>query len=217
MTLGIYGTGGAGREIYMIFDVAPHMYDKWDEIVFIDDINEVKEVYGCKVYTFNELKKKFSVDDIQIIIAVGEPKSKKILYEKVKEAGYKLATIISPLALVSRDAIIKEGVLINENVSVSAGAVIEENVLVNGKTIIGHDVHIEPHCQISSFSIIGGKTNVGEETFIGMSSCIKDHIIIGEKCVISMGAVVMKNVNPNRVVMGNPAREIAENTGYIFK
>lgn len=78
-------------------------------------------------------------------------------------------------------------------------------------------MHIEPHCQISSFSIIGGKTNVGEETFIGMSSCIKDHIIIGEKCVISMGAVVMKNVNPNRVVMGNPAREIAENTGYIFK
>ena len=101
--------------------------------------------------------------------------------------------------------------------TISSDAVLEDNVFINGKTIIGHDVHIGMHCQISSFSIVAGYTQVGEETYIGVSSSIRDHIVVGHNVIDSMGAVVMKDVRDNKVVMGNPAREIAENSGSVFK
>ena len=142
---------------------------------------------------------------------------RKKLYDRVAESGLGLATIIHPLAQVSGSAKIGEGVVIQEHVTISSDAVLEDNVFINGKTIIGHDVHIGMHCQISSFSIVAGYTQVGEETYIGVSSSIRDHIVVGHNVIVSMGAVVMKDVRDNKVVMGNPAREIAENSGSVFK
>ena len=37
MRLGIYGTGGSGREVFDMIEMNPSLKKCWDEIIFIDD------------------------------------------------------------------------------------------------------------------------------------------------------------------------------------
>lgn len=218
MNLAIYGTGGSGREVYELLERNDSVRKCWEEIIFVDDTKEAGEFWDCPMMPLEDVKKKYKSDEIKIIVAVGEPKVRKLLADKVKEAGYGLATIIHPTAAISPRAKIADGVFIQDYVAVSAEAVIDENVFINGRSIIGHDVHVKPNCQISSHVAIGGWTIIGEGVYIGLSASLRDHIEVGDHAVVSMGSVVLKDVHEDRVVMGNPAREIASSAeGRVFK
>lgn len=209
--LAIYGTGGSAVDVYDMVTLCPSLRTAWDGIVFIDDFKEAGEFNGCPMMPFNAFCETYDVDSVRILITPGEPKAREMLMNRVCERGYQLATLVHPLALVSPSAHIGVGVLIQENVAVCAGATIEDNVWINGKAIVGHDVTIGKNSVICSFSIVSGHTLVGECCYIGISSAVRDHITIGDHSIISMGAAVMKNVRQKMIVMGNPAREIAEN------
>ena len=218
MKLAIYGTGGSGRELYEIIMITREWDEKWEEFVFIDDTKPDGEFLSCRMVTFASFCQLCPTEGIEVAIAVGEPAARKTIYERVTGAGYELATIIHPTCALSPSAVFGRGVIVKDSVSISAGAVIKDNAYINGISMIGHDVEIGEHCQISSHAVIAGNTKVGPGVYIGISACVRDHIEIGENAIISMGAVVMKNVRPNRVVMGNPAREIAENKDrQVFK
>ena len=218
MKLAVYGTGGSGLEMLELVVYCVGLEGHWDELMFIDDTKDPGEFHGYQMFPFEDFSKRFSIDDVEVSIAVGEPAIRKVLYDKVVNKGYRLATIIHPTAVVSPTATLGQGVVLQDNVSVSAGANIGENVYVNGITLIGHGVEIGEHCQISSHVVIAGNTKVGPGVYIGISACVRDHIEIGENAIIAMGAVVMKSVHPGRTVMGNPAREIAENKDHkVFK
>ncbi len=47
---------------------------------------------------------------------------------------------------------------------------------------------------------------IGEDVWVGPGATIKDHITIGHDSLIGAGAVVVSDVEPNQVVIGNPAR-----------
>lgn len=218
MILGIYGTGGSGKETFEMVNGNEALKNRWDEIIFIDDTKDEGIFWRCKMFSFLRVSELYNTSDIEIIVSIGEPKYRKKLADRVREKGYKLATIIHPLAIVSPSSTIGKGVLIQDYVYVSAEAHICDNVYINGRTIIGHNVEIGENCQVSSHSIISGNTTIGDNCFIGMASAIREHLSVGENAIISMGAIVMKDVRANKIVMGNPAREIAENTEQkVFK
>lgn len=57
MVIGIYGSGGMGKEIYdMFFTSTENMYD---EAVFIDDVTDKDHVYGCPVLNYRAFIKNF--------------------------------------------------------------------------------------------------------------------------------------------------------------
>ena len=216
MKLAIYGTGNSGLEMLELITCCEELKKRWEELVFIDDTKEPGEFQGCRMLPFSDFVNTFRTDEIEIIIAVGEPASRKALYDRVTERGYHLGVIVHPTAVVSPSAKLGQGAVIKDSVSVSSGAVIGENVYVNGISLIGHGAVIGAHSQISSHVVIAGNTVVGTEVYVGISACVRDHIEIGDHAVIAMGAVVMKDVRPHRTAMGNPAREIAEST-QVFK
>jgi len=218
MKLGIYGTGGTGRELYeIILDIFEIKGKIFDEIIFVDDITTDKELFGCRILNFNELLKEKN-KDIKFSIAVGEPQLRNILRKKVAEAGYALITISHPSAVVSRYAKISNGVILKRHCIISNKAIINENCLIQANCIIGHDVVINEDCIISNFVSIGGFTSVGDRTYIAMNSSIRDRIRIGSDSIIGMGSVVVKDVKDNCVVFGNPGKMVAKNDSKkVFK
>ena len=71
MTLGIYGSGGLGREVYELALSINDKYSKWKEIVFVDDAADtINSPRDLPVYTYSELKKHFSTENIQFCIAI---------------------------------------------------------------------------------------------------------------------------------------------------
>jgi acetyltransferase-like isoleucine patch superfamily enzyme len=54
-------------------------------------------------------------------------------------------------------------------------------------------------------------TRIGRNCFIGGESIILPGVTIGDNCVIGAGSVVTRDVPPNSVVAGNPAKVIRSN------
>ena len=49
---------------------------------------------------------------------------------------------------------------------------------------------------------------IGERVWIGSSAIVLPGIMIGEGSIIGAGSVVTRDVEPNTVVVGSPARQL---------
>ncbi len=55
---------------------------------------------------------------------------------------------------------------------------------------------------------IEGPVTVGRNCWVGMAVCILPGVHIGEGCIVGAGAVVVKDLEPWTVCVGNPARPV---------
>lgn len=219
MNLGIYCAGGFGKEI---FDVALRDNEKnrkWDNIFFIDDFQVDNSIcYLGKVYSLEYVKNVFSLNNVEIVIASGEPAVRKKIYEKTKILGFKFAKVIDPSAIISSTAILGEGVIITSNCIIASSAEIGNNVAINVKSIVGHDIKISNNVVLSSMVNIGGSCFIGESTYLGMGCLIKEGLEIGDQVIIGMGSVVHNDISSEMIALGNPARPMRRNIDKkIFK
>jgi UDP-N-acetylglucosamine acyltransferase len=73
---------------------------------------------------------------------------------------------------------------------------------------VGHDAYIGADCELSPGTVIGGHVHVGTGVRFGVNACVRPFIRIGTGARIGCGAVVVKDVEPGVVVVGNPARPL---------
>jgi len=218
MILGIYGAGGVGREILDLARVINAAKNSWDKIVFINDFKKESYVNGAEVFTFDEFKTSFTVDNAKITIAVGEPKVRRLLREKVTDGGYKLQTLIHPNAFVGTATIIGDGTIIQFGTFVSCNVKIGENVLLEPCSKVSHDSVVGNDAVISAYVVISGNCTVGELSYVGISVAVRENISIGGSTIIGMGSAVLRDIPENVVAFGNPARVMKSNvSGRVFK
>lgn len=148
------------------------------------------------------------VDKADFVITVGFIKNPAIrikLYNKVKEAGGKLATIVASTAYVSKYAEIGEGTVVMHNAFVNAGAKVGNNVILNTFTNIEHDAEIGDQCHISTGTMVNGECKVGKNCFIGSQSVLANCITIGDDIIVGAGSFVRKSITEKGIYSGNPA------------
>lgn len=73
---------------------------------------------------------------------------------------------------------------------------------------LGHDVLVGADCELSPGAVVCGSAELGDGVRMGVNSCVRPFIKVGAGARIGMGAVVVKDVPPGAVVVGNPARPI---------
>lgn len=215
MILLIYGSGGLGHEVY---DIAKRINDKenrWSEISFIDDVRAEDNLNGVNVYKFQQI---LSLDDLECVVAVGEPVSREKLYDKLKQHNLKIGIIVDPTAVVSESAVIEEGVIICPFVIIATGVYLHINSFVQPSAVIGHDIKIGKHSIISAGALPGGGSVFGDKVYVGMGAIIKEKVNIGENSIIGMGSCVHNDIPSDVIALGNPARVMRRNEeNKIFK
>lgn len=166
-----------------------------------------KEILSTKVIGTDDEIPSY-VDKAEFVITVGfikNPATRIKLYNRVKEAGGKLATIIASTAHVSKYAEIGEGTVVMHQAFVNAGAKIGNNVILNTFSNVEHDAVVGDQCHISTGAMINGDCKVGKNVFIGSQSVLANGITIGDDIIIGAGSFARKNLNIKGIYSGNPA------------
>ncbi len=130
-------------------------------------------------------------------IAIGQIKEWKPrlrLYEYLKSLHVTMPTIISPLAHVSRYAVVDEGSIVMHQAIVNSGAYVGTNCIINSNALIEHDVSVEDHCHISTAAIVNGGATIRRCSFVGSNAVIREGIEVGDNCIVGAGMVVMHSV-----------------------
>lgn len=101
---------------------------------------------------------------------------------------------------------------------------LNDNCVVTGSTLIlTHDFSIY-HAAIGCKKITKndpefkrtGKVIIGENAFVGANCIILPGVNIGNNSIVGAGSVVTKDVTPDTIVAGNPARIIKSVDEYFY-
>lgn len=84
---------------------------------------------------------------------------------------------------------------------------IGENVKIDNLVYVAHNNYIGKNAVITAQVVLCGSTRVEEGAWIAPNSSIINRVTIGAYSKVGMGSVVTKDVEPNTVVFGNPARK----------
>jgi UDP-2-acetamido-3-amino-2,3-dideoxy-glucuronate N-acetyltransferase len=130
-------------------------------------------------------------------------------------------------AYVGSKAEIGDNVMIGSLTHVDYGVKIGSNTRIEGSvyipplTVIGNNVFIGPAAAFTndpypmSPKMIG--VTVEDGAIIGGRSVFKPGVTVGRNSVVAMASVVTKNVPPDTVVMGHPARPAYSRAEYDRK
>lgn len=108
------------------------------------------------------------------------------------------------------------GVMIGQNVEIGANVCIDRGTLDNTEIDdfvkidnlchIAHNVHIGAKSKVIAMSMLAGSSNLGEEVYVAPGTLVNNQVSVGGRSVVGLGAMVLKDVEEGKVVVGAPAK-----------
>jgi sugar O-acyltransferase (sialic acid O-acetyltransferase NeuD family) len=203
----IIGAKGLAKELLQMLESSGATTD----LAFFDDVNlDMPNLIFAKYPVLKaeeEVLNHFNSDN-RFMLGLGNPNYRLKLYERFVSFGGELVGLKGNNVNVGNYVTIGEGATFMDNVNISNGVQIGKGLLAYYNTIITHDVEIGDFVELSPSSTLLGHVKIGNQAQIGAGAIILPRLQIGTGAVIGAGAVVTKNVEPNTVVAGNPAKVI---------
>jgi len=210
----IVGAGGFGREVKMLIDQINAGSKQYNLLGFYDDsVQKGRKVFGLEVLgSIEELNQ--VTKPTAISIAIGSPKIKKAIIDKLSNTMLSFPRLIHPSVVlgipsetIGIGAIICAGTIITVNIKIG------EFVILNLGCTVGHDTVIGNFCSFMPQSNIAGEVVLGEAVYGGMGVGIINQVTIGNNVTLGAGSVVVKNISSNCLAVGIPAKVIKEYEG----
>jgi sugar O-acyltransferase (sialic acid O-acetyltransferase NeuD family) len=180
---------------------------------------DTEELCGLPVVAFEEVEQRYPPSDHDAFVALSSAQLNRIrtrFFHAVKDKGYDCASYISSHAFVWHNATIGENAFVFEDNTIQHRVSIGDNVVLWSGNHIGHSSVIHDHCFVTSHVVISGFCEIGESSFLGVNACLGDGLTVGHDAVIGAGAVVVKDLPPRGVYVGNPAKATGRDSFASF-
>ncbi|MCR5564293.1 MAG: NeuD/PglB/VioB family sugar acetyltransferase [Gammaproteobacteria bacterium] len=185
---------------------------KYDVACFIDsDPSRVGETYlGHRIEgTYEDIDwigEKYKTK--KFFIAFGNMKYRKNTFVLFINKGWEPVNIIHPNAVISPDAKIGKGVLIECGCLITPNPIIGDNVVVNTGSQVNHDNIVEDNVYIASGVVLSGGVTIKENTLLDDGVIVTLGITVPPNSIFGAGTIVTKNYQDEGVYYGVPARKI---------
>ena len=207
----IIGAGGFGREVFDTIQEINRIKPKFKVVGFIDE-DETKynkticgiEVCGNLDFFNNEICQHGKT---RAVIAIGSPHMKERIAKTLEERVI-WETVIHPTAYISGHAVINNGCIIQCFSAINSNVILNEHCIVNCNCVIGHDTSIGNYSSLMPMCGIMGNCKISERVYIGVGAVSIQGITIGADAIVGAGSVVIRDVDTEATVVGNPAKRI---------
>ena len=207
-SLAIFGAGQHGK-VVLACARARAIYSVYS---FLDDRAGIKGkmVDGIEVVGGRILPKSNKIPrGTFFIIGLGDIGKRVEIENIIRQAGYPFATIIHPRAIVGENAVIGEGTLVEAGCLVAQGARIGRHVILNPGSSVNHDNVIGDFVHVAGGVVLGGGVSIGDRTLLGVGAVVGSHVRIGSNVRVSAGALIVRDVPDDSVVVARPSRVMA--------
>ena len=205
----IIGAGGLSKETLSAVTAINSVRPQWTVLGFVDDNPALHgtTVQGLPVLGPSELVAEHP--DAGLVMTIASPKNlgnRKRIVERLDVPADRYATIVHPAASVAAGTELGPGSVFLAGSVVTAPQAIGAHVVAMPHTTITHDDAISDYVLFASGVLLSGSVSIGESAYLGSGCMIREGLTIGARSLIGMGAVVLCDVPPGEVWVGNPAR-----------
>jgi acetyltransferase EpsM len=203
------GGGGFAREVLeTIYTINKQTNEEIRPIGFVYDGGSKdtdRLIHGLPVLGEIAYLQDIDLKEIRIVASVGRNSWRAKMVEEAKKYGANFLSIIHPTVTLSKWAKIGEGAIIQRYSGIMPEVIIGDFFVANGFVSIGHDSIIGNYVHINTNAFISGGTVIGNNVFIGVKATVLT-CSVGNDSVIGACALVTKDVPPNSMAKGIPAR-----------
>lgn len=199
----IIGASGHGK---VVADIAMKM-DRWKEISFLDDNEDIKSSMGIRVIGKVSDVSKY-IDEYDIFVGIGNNAIRKGIYEKLEGISANIPTLIHPSAIIGEQVELGIGTVVMAGVVINCCTKIGKGCIINTGSTIDHDNVIEDFVHISPGVHLAGTVKVKQYSWLGIGSVVSNNVCITSRCLTGAGTVVVKDIVESGTYVGVPARRV---------
>lgn len=199
----IIGASGHGR---VVADIALKM-NKWENIAFLDDDEDIKVSLGLEVIGKSEDAFKH-INDTDIFVAIGNNAIREKVQEKLYIKGASIPVLVHPNAVIGEQVELGIGTVIMAGVVINCCTKLGRGCIINTGATLDHDNLIEDYVHISPGVNLAGTVKVGKGSWLGVGSTINNNVNITSDCKVGSGAVVVRDITEPGTYVGVPAIKI---------
>lgn len=198
----IFGTNGMAKDLCNFIESDGHKM-----AAYILDEKYIKEntFYGKEVIPYEKLAKRYSKDEITILVMIGYSKMNEIrrmILERCRLDGWNISSFIHS-SVLNRAKCIGNGNIIFPQVDLGSDAVIGDGNVISLRSVIGHDSVMGNYNYFAGSSHVCGAVKIGDHNFFGENCTIIDNLRMGNYNLIGAGVCLNKNIQNNTVAVVN--------------
>jgi sugar O-acyltransferase (sialic acid O-acetyltransferase NeuD family) len=208
----LVGAGGFAREAAEAVRAVNAVRPTWDLLGFVDDdpAKQGAMIDGLPVVGAIDAIHRYG--NAKLVLCPGRPDNyvvRRVLAERLGLPDERYATVVHPSAEVGASCVIGAGSVLLGHVDATAAVTVGRHVLVMPQVVLTHDVRVDDFATVAAGVRMGGGCHVHEGAYIGSGACLREGIAVGEWSMIGMAAVVTRDVPPERLWFGAPARDVS--------
>ncbi|MDC9529669.1 acetyltransferase [Pseudoalteromonas sp. Angola-7] len=203
----VVGGGGFAKEvIWLADDCNRKVRGVLDDNVATHGL----ELQGTKVLGKIDSWKKYA-SDCEFIIAIGNPRVRKLVTDKMKLLGKpKYTSLIHPSVHLSNTVKISEGAIICAGAILTTDIELGEHCILNLNVTVGHECDIKDFVTIAPMAAISGNVTLNTLVEVGTGAVIRQGLTLETGSMLGMGGVLTKNIPERFIFAGNPAKKLKE-------
>lgn len=203
----IMGAGGHAKVVLDILRFSLH-----DVVGVVDDDPSKAGIsvgYSTVIGDSDALERLFRERNLSgAIVAIGNNKTRVAKARMLENLGYRLITAIHPSAVCGDRVVVGKGTVVMGGVVINCDTTIGDNAIINTGATVDHDCCIFDGCSVAPGAHIAGNVEVDELAQIGIGASVVPNVRIGAGSIVGAGAVVLRDIPPNEVWVGNPAKRV---------